>query len=159
MLIAISVAAIIVALLMIPINQHYAEQRYIANLRDKCPDLIAMPITVGPGWLIAAFARTVGAPIWMTRIGYIDVSGDSVRTGNFLPTKIDFDDDDLVEMKRALPHLWSIKATRTALSDESISTLNSFDKLKKLDLYESSVSEDGLRKLRSSKRFLVNSNL
>ena len=152
-------AAIIVALLLIPVNQYFAEQRYIAKLRNQFPDLITTPIMVGPDWLTATLTRTVGTPVWMTRVGAIDVSGDSRRNGNLLPTKIDFDDDDLIEMQRALPHVRSITATRTALSDESISTLNSFVKLKTVFLYESNVSDDGLQQLRSSRRFLVNSNL
>ena len=158
-LIAISVAAICVALITIPINKHYAELRYVATLRDKCPDLIVQSTPVGPDWLIESFARTTGTPYWMTRVGSIDVSGDSIRNGNFLPTKVKFDDDDLLEMQRALPHLWRITATRTALSDQSVATFNKFDKLKTLDLYESNVSNDGLEQLRSHKRFLVNSHL
>lgn len=158
LLFVMSGAALIVALFMIPIQQHNAEQRYVSELRKNYPNLIANPVPVGPKWLRNTMTQTTGLPYWMNRTGSIDVSGDTMRIGNLPPSKIDFGDDDLIEMQSSLPYLQNLCVTRTNVSDRSIPTLLEFEKLKRIYLHESRMTNDGIEELRNQRRFVVYPN-
>ena len=153
-----AIVGICFALGMIPLRQYHAEQTHLSLLQNEYPSLGATTLVMGPDWLRAFVFYTTGSLNMLERVVAIDVSGDTNRNGNFPPTKIDFDDQDLAQLQVAFPHLQELCLTRTKVSDSSIPLLMEFHEMKSLYLHESRVSHAGLSQLRKSGLLLVHSN-
>ena len=126
------------------------ETRIVAQLKETHPDLVVRRMPAGPAWL----SRLGYSPPWLERVWGLDATG-VVYGGKPvpLPLPMDFDDADLKEMMpriRELSYLKKLYLPFTNITDKSLPELATLHQLDFLNLQQTGMTSDGVRKLENN---------